>query len=167
MHKLTGSAIFVVLAGLASLLAITPGVANAQSGSRLCGQYMVSPANDRVITHIYEVSKIEIQNTACEQALNKEIDKPPFAIANILNTNDFSTWTTRGSFEFVECETWRNRSLVTGGLGGNDIVFEGDGWPNRDTQDICNDMERSDGYGNMHSYWLAWYGGPLLNFYNL
>jgi hypothetical protein len=166
MNKLRISAIFAALAGLGTFLAITPGIANAQDGSRLCGRYMVAPTNDKAVTHLYEVPKNEIQNTACDQALNKRVDTPPLAIENNLNTNDFSTWTTRGSFQFVKCEDFRNHSLLTGGLEGHNIEFQGDGWPSKDAQDICNSMERSDGYTNLHSYWLAWYGGPLLYLYN-
>jgi len=162
VRKIGIAALLGIVAATAT--AFATGVANAEAGARLCGKYMVNPTRDRVVTRIYEVPNSTIQNTACDQALIRDVTTPPFAVMNTLNTDDFSGWTT-GTFSMVVCETWKTRPLLQGGLEAHNVIFEGTGWPANDQQDICKDMTRSSTYLSMHTYWLAWYGGPLLNFY--
>jgi hypothetical protein len=161
-----------------ALTVLTPGVASAQSGSRLCGTSWKSVKSGEIITRIYEVPKNEAWTFVCERARRKDVAVAGSPFANRLKDKNLENWatfvvnTSRNScswrygcqqvtlpypstFAWVFCEAWRDRAAELGGLGGRDLNFIGDNFPKQRSQaDICKNMNRSDTIFDMERYWL-------------
>lgn len=177
-RKKLAAALAGTLGAAITLTMITPGAANAQSGSRLCGSSWKSVKTGEIITRIYEVPAEDPLGAVCARAIRSGVAVLDSPFANRLKDKEIgnwssftvnvreSVWSLRGGwhemtvaegseFYSVICESWRDRIAELGGLGGRDLSFIGDNWPKRHYQaDICKNMNRSDTLFEMERYWL-------------
>lgn len=145
------AALTATLGTAITLTAITPGVASAQAGSRLCGFSWKSVKSGEMVTRIYEVPV----NAICDRATRSGVAALSSPFANRLRDKDIGNWGAHASHRWVTCEAWRSRAADLGGLAGRDLNFIGDNWPKQHNQaDICKNMNRSDTAFEMESYWL-------------
>ncbi len=158
----------VALCGVAvAVPVVVSGTASAQTGSRLCGRYYISQNPEtkqfEMAANLYEVP--ESGGAPCRLAKSEQPigyayprnprDSPMWN--NYINQDRFFGWQATG-YANIRCEDWKNRALIQGGLGGLPLVFHGENWAGqRDQDDICDNMKRSDDQFNMVSYWL-YYG---------
>jgi hypothetical protein len=175
-----------ILGSAITLTAITPGVASAQSGSRLCGRSWKSVKTGEIITRIYEVPKGEWYKQ-CNRASRDGMLVQTSPFANRLIDQNFANWQSfkvdvsetvwseragwhqrftavDSDFHWETCEGWKDRSAELGGLDGRDLNFIGDNWPKQHNQaDICKNMNRSDSLFEMERYWLYDDNDPATN----
>jgi hypothetical protein len=141
--------------GAAVAVPVIASTASAQSGSRLCGHYWRSDASGEVVTRLYEVEK---DGDLCPRSNGPGPKGSPFA--DQLKDKDFkNSQKADDSIYEVICEDWKTRSTGLGGLGGKDLNFIGNDWPDyHDQYDICKDMSRS--VSRRKVYWLYYNGDP-------
>jgi hypothetical protein len=138
---------------------LLPNTASAQSGSRLCGRIYkttpgsVDPSNpnrgiNETVIRLYEVQKND-NAMACGTAQNKA-NRRAWSSPFTLRQQVHKFWDIHGkAVEMVICEDFK-----TDYLNSLDVDFQGEGWPARDQNDICNNMNRSDTVFEMETYWL-------------